>query len=64
MIHGDKPFLSCCSFAGFDPIGDTKITSDGGWGCMLRSSQMLVAQVCLFNFYIENALGDGMCVRN
>ncbi|EOX94074.1 Peptidase family C54 protein isoform 3 [Theobroma cacao] len=32
---------------GFDAIGDTKITSDFGWGCMLRSSQMLVAQQAL-----------------
>ncbi|KAL9255638.1 Cysteine protease ATG4-like protein [Drosera capensis] len=29
---------------GFDPIVDTKYTSDVHWGCMLRSSQMLVAQ--------------------
>ncbi|KAG4937338.1 hypothetical protein JHK84_051423 [Glycine max] len=29
---------------GFDAIGDTKYTSDVNWGCMLRSSQMLVAQ--------------------
>lgn len=40
IIH----FLSC-SITGFDAIGDTKITSDASWGCMLRSSQMLVAQV-------------------
>ncbi|GFY96639.1 peptidase family C54 protein [Actinidia rufa] len=29
---------------GFDAIGDSKYTSDVNWGCMLRSSQMLVAQ--------------------
>ncbi|KAK6128399.1 hypothetical protein DH2020_037875 [Rehmannia glutinosa] len=29
---------------GFSPIGDTKYSSDVNWGCMLRSSQMLVAQ--------------------
>lgn len=33
-------------FTGFDPIGDTTYTSDVNWGCMLRSSQMLFAQVC------------------
>ncbi|KAK4416627.1 Cysteine protease ATG4 [Sesamum alatum] len=34
---------------GFAPIGDTKYTSDVYWGCMLRSSQMLVAQAFLFH---------------
>ncbi|XWS29987.1 hypothetical protein CRYUN_Cryun24cG0079000 [Craigia yunnanensis] len=34
---------------GFNAIGDTNITSDVGWGCMLRSSQMLVAQSLLFH---------------
>ncbi|CAA2998055.1 cysteine protease ATG4-like [Olea europaea subsp. europaea] len=34
---------------GFDPIGDSKYTSDVHWGCMLRSSQMLVAQAFLFH---------------
>uniref|UniRef100_A0A2P2JY10 Cysteine protease n=1 Tax=Rhizophora mucronata TaxID=61149 RepID=A0A2P2JY10_RHIMU len=34
---------------GFSAIGDSKYTSDIGWGCMLRSSQMLVAQALLFH---------------
>ncbi|GLT66067.1 hypothetical protein SLA2020_384600 [Shorea laevis] len=34
---------------GFDAIGDTNFTSDVRWGCMLRSSQMLVAQALLFH---------------
>lgn len=33
--------------AGFSPIGDSKYSSDVNWGCMLRSSQMLVAQALL-----------------
>ncbi|XP_011005240.1 PREDICTED: cysteine protease ATG4-like [Populus euphratica] len=34
---------------GFDMIEDSKFTSDVNWGCMLRSSQMLVAQALLFH---------------
>lgn len=34
---------------GFDAIGDSKYTSDVNWGCMLRSSQMLVAQALIFH---------------
>lgn len=33
------------SSPGFSAIGDTKYSSDVNWGCMIRSSQMLVAQV-------------------
>lgn len=32
---------------GFAAIGDSKYTSDVNWGCMLRSSQMLVAQALI-----------------
>ncbi|XP_068668239.1 cysteine protease ATG4B-like isoform X2 [Aristolochia californica] len=32
---------------GFSAIGDSMFTSDVNWGCMLRSSQMLVAQALL-----------------
>uniref|UniRef100_A0A0D3FJC7 Cysteine protease n=1 Tax=Oryza barthii TaxID=65489 RepID=A0A0D3FJC7_9ORYZ len=34
---------------GFDAISDSKYTSDVNWGCMVRSSQMLVAQALIFH---------------
>ncbi|GFP90620.1 cysteine protease atg4 [Phtheirospermum japonicum] len=38
---------------GFSPIRDTKYTSDVNWGCMLRSSQMLVAQALIAAFLVH-----------
>ncbi|RLM74429.1 cysteine protease ATG4B-like [Panicum miliaceum] len=34
---------------GFEAISDSKLTSDVNWGCMVRSSQMLVAQALIFH---------------
>lgn len=34
---------------GFGAIPESKLTSDANWGCMIRSSQMLVAQALLFH---------------
>eukprot|EP00884_Botryococcus_braunii_P010992 jgi/Botrbrau1/19895/Bobra.0059s0016.1 len=30
---------------GFKPIGNTDLTTDTGWGCTIRTGQMLLAQV-------------------
>lgn len=39
----------------FPPIGPAEITSDIGWGCMLRTGQMMLAEAFIFCF-----LGRGM----
>ncbi|KAJ9554395.1 hypothetical protein OSB04_018440 [Centaurea solstitialis] len=48
---------------GFVSIGDSKYTSDVNWGCMVRSSQMLVAQVlklgCLWGKWLVNPSTPG-----
>lgn len=36
---------------GFEAIGDSSFTSDAGWGCTIRSGQMLLAQALMTHFF-------------
>ena len=57
--------MTLSNLAGFLPIGDSKYSSDVNWGCMLRSSQMLVAQalhVFLFVIFIDLSEYFASCV--
>ncbi len=50
---GSKPWLTYR--LGFPPIKPSNFQSDVGWGCMLRTGQMLLANTFLLHF-----LGKGM----
>lgn len=45
----------CCALlarvavADFEPLGSTRFTTDVGWGCMVRSAQMMLAQAVMIH---------------
>jgi len=45
-----KSKIWCSYRRDFDNIGNTKFTSDSGWGCMLRSGQMVLAAALTRHF--------------
>jgi len=48
IFHGHL-FSSSFFFAAsdFEPLGTARFTTDVGWGCMIRSAQMMLAQAVM-----------------
>lgn len=43
-IKDIKELIWCTYRSGFEPIEGTSFSSDSGWGCMIRTGQMIVAE--------------------
>ncbi len=42
-----KNMIWCTYRSGFEAIDDSRYTTDNGWGCMIRTGQMIVAEALL-----------------